>query len=143
MIFQQVLNEESGCLSYLIGSSEAGRALIVDPGRDRVHEYLRLAAKKGLTISHIVETHTHADHISGNRDLAELTRAPILVHRAAGVAFEHSEASDGDELRIGSVRVQIAHSAGPTSDSICLLATDLPRGYIPGCVLSRDMLLVG
>src|SRR5213592_2291545 len=143
MIFQQVLNEESGCLSYLIGCSEAGRALIVDPGRDRVHEYLRLAAKKGLTISHIVETHTHADHISGNRDLAELTRAPILVHRAAGVAFEHSEVSDGDELRIGSVRVQIAHTPGHTSDSICLLVTDLSRGDIPWFVLTGDMLFVG
>ena len=143
MIFQQVLNEESGCLSYLIGCSEAGRALIVDPGRDRVHEYLRLAAKKGLTISHIVETHTHADHISGNRDLAELTRAPILVHRAAGVAFEHSEVSDGDELRIGSVRVQIAHTPGHTADSICLLVTDLSRGDIPWFVLTGDMLFVG
>jgi len=61
MIFQQILNEESGCLSYLIGCGEAGRALVVDPGRDRVPEYLRLAAKKGLTISHILETHTHAD----------------------------------------------------------------------------------
>jgi glyoxylase-like metal-dependent hydrolase (beta-lactamase superfamily II) len=71
MIFQQIVNEESGCLSYLIGCSEAGKALVVDPGRDRVPEYLRLAAKKGLTISHILETHTHADHISGNRDLAE------------------------------------------------------------------------
>src|SRR5213593_3745444 len=143
MIFQQILNEESGCLSYLIGCSEAGRALIVDPGRDRVHEYLRLAAKKGLTISHIVETHTHADHISGNRDLAELTRAPILVHRAAGVAFEHSEVSDGDELRIGSVRVQIAHTPGHTADSICLLVTDLSRGDIPWFVLTGDMLFVG
>src|SRR5882672_1074143 len=143
MIFQQILNEESGCLSYLIGCSEAGRALIVDPGRDRVHEYLRLAAKKGLTISHIVETHSHADHISGNRDLAELTRAPILVHRAAGVAFEHGEVSDGDELTIGSVRVQIAHTPGHTPDSICLLITDLSRGDVPWFVLTGDLLFVG
>src|SRR2546422_3175989 len=143
MIFQQILNEESGCLSYLIGCGEAGRALIVDPGRDRVHEYLRLAAKKGLTISHILETHTHADHISGNRDLAELTRAPILVHRAAGVAFEHSEVSDGDELSIGSVRLQIAHTPGHTPDSICLLVTDLSRGDVPWFVLTGDTLFVG
>src|SRR6266478_1866607 len=105
MIFQQILNEESGCLSYLIGCGEAGRALVVDPGRDRVPEYLRFAAKKGLTISHILETHTHADHISGNRDLAEAVRAPILVHRAAGVAFDHQDVSDG-------VEVYPAHGAG-------------------------------
>src|SRR4029453_15266449 len=101
MIFQQILNEESGCLSYLIGCSEAGRALVVDPGRDRVPEYLRLAAKKGLTISHILETHTHADHISGNRDLADAVRAPILVHRASGVVFEHEEVQDGEGMGIG------------------------------------------
>src|SRR5258705_41810 len=91
MIFQQILNEESGCLSYLIGCGEAGRALVVDPGRDRVPEYLRLAAKKGLTISHILETHTHADLISGNRDLAEAVPAPVPVHRASGVVFQHEE----------------------------------------------------
>src|SRR5258705_8291969 len=143
MIFQQILNEESGCLSYLIGRGEAGKALVVDPGRDRVPEYLRLAAKKGLTISHILETHTHADHISGGRDLAEAVRAPILVHRSAGVAFEHQEVSDGDELRIGSVRFKIAHTPGHTPDSICLMVSDLSRGEAPWFVLTGDILFVG
>ena len=143
MIFQQILNEESGCLSYLIGCGEAGKALVVDPGRDRVPEYLRLAAKKGLTISHILETHTHADHISGNRDLAEAVRAPIMVHRAAGVAFEHQDVSDGDELRIGNVRFKIAHTPGHTPDSICVLVSDLSRGEAPWFVLTGDMLFVG
>src|SRR5438552_1975996 len=143
MIFQQILNEESGCLSYLIGCGEAGRALVVDPGRDRVPEYLRFAAKKGLTISHILETHTHADHISGNRDLAEAVRAPILVHRAAGVAFEHEELTDGDEIRIGTVRFKVAHTPGHTPDSICLLVTDLSRGEAPWFVLTGDTLFVG
>src|SRR6266571_4541490 len=143
MIFQQILNEESGCLSYLIGCGEAGRALVVDPGRDRVPEYLRLAAKKGLTISHILETHTHADHISGNRDLAEAVRAPILVHRASGVVFEHEEVQDGDEIVIGTVRFKVAHTPGHTPDSICLLVTDLSRGDAPWFVLTGDMLFVG
>ncbi|PYN55905.1 MAG: MBL fold metallo-hydrolase [Candidatus Rokuibacteriota bacterium] len=143
MIFQQILNEESGCLSYLIGCGQAGRAVIVDPGRDRVPEYLRLARKKGLTISHIVETHTHADHISGNRDLAEAARAPILVHRAAAVAFAHEAVSDGDEIRIGNVRLTVAHTPGHTPDSICLLVTDLSRGEAPWFVLTGDTLFVG
>ncbi len=69
MIFQQLLNEESGCLSYVIGCAEAGRAVIVDPGRDRVQDYLRLARKKGLAITDVVETHTHADHIFGLDDV--------------------------------------------------------------------------
>jgi len=143
MIFQQILNEESGCLSYLIGCGDAGKALVVDPGRDRVPEYLRLAAKKGLTISHILETHTHADHISGNRDLAEAVRAPILVHRNAGVAFEHQGVGDGDELRIGNVRFKIAHTPGHTPDSICVMVSDLSRGEAPWFVLTGDMLFVG
>src|SRR5262249_8684434 len=131
MIFQQILNEESGCLSYLIGCSEAGKALVVDPGRDRVPEYLRLAAKKGLTISHILETHTHADHISGNRDLAEAVRAPILVHPTSGVVLQHEEGQDAAGLGIGTVRFKVAHTPGHTPDSICLLVTDLSRGDLP------------
>ena len=143
MIFQQIVNEDSGCLSYLIGCAQAGRAVVVDPGRDRVPEYLRLAGKKGLTISHIVETHTHADHISGNRDLAAVTRAPIMIHRAAGSAFEHEAVRDGDEIRVGNVRLTVAHTPGHTPDSICLLVTDLSRGEAPWFVLSGDTLFVG
>ncbi|MGH7275798.1 MAG: MBL fold metallo-hydrolase, partial [Candidatus Rokuibacteriota bacterium] len=143
MIFHQILTEESGCLSYLIGCGQAGRAVVVDPGRDRVHEYLRLARKKGLTISHIVETHTHADHISGNRDLAQAASAPILVHRSAGVAFEHEDVEDGSEIRIGNVRLTVAHTPGHTPDSICLLVTDLSRGEAPWFVLTGDILFVG
>ena len=143
MIFQQLLNEESGCLSYLIGCGDAGEAVVVDPGRDRVSEYVRLARKKGLRITRIVETHTHADHISGNRDLAALTRAPIMVHHAAGVAFEHLALRDGDDIEIGKVRLKVLHTPGHTPDSICLLVTDGARGHEPWFVLTGDTLFVG
>src|SRR5207249_1102860 len=126
MIFQQIVNEESGCLSYLIGCGQAGRAIVVDPGRDRVHEYLRLARRRGLKITHVVETHTHADHISGNRDLAAATSAAIFVHAAAGLAFDHERLSDGARAAAAtyetltrvllplddSVEVYPAHGAG-------------------------------
>src|SRR5574337_73446 len=105
MIFQQIVNEEAGCLSYLIGCAEAGQAVIVDPGRDRVDEYIARARKKGLEISYIVETHLHADHVSGNRELAEKTRAPVLIHRAAQAAFDHTGLLDGDEIRVGTIRL--------------------------------------
>src|SRR5205809_7370548 len=127
MIFQQILNEESGCLSYLVGCGQAGRAVIVDPGRDRVHEYLRLARRRGLTITHVVETHTHADHISGGRDLAAATQATIFAHHTAGFAFDHERLQDGGELRVGNLRLKVAHTPGHTPDSICLLVTDLER----------------
>jgi hydroxyacylglutathione hydrolase len=143
MIFQQVVNEESGCLSYVIGCAEAGQAIVVDPGRDRVHEYLRFARKKGLRIAHVLETHTHADHISGNRDLAAATRATIHVHASAGVAFEHEEVRDGDTLRLGQVELRIAHTPGHTPDSIAVLVTDHSRGPEPWFVLTGDLLFVG
>ena len=143
MIFQQVVNEDSGCLSYLIGCGEAGQAIVVDPGRDRVNEYLRLAHKKGLQIAHIVETHTHADHISGNRDLAAAARAPIHVHAAAGVAFDHEELRDGSRVRVGNVEVRVAHTPGHTPDSICLFVTDHARSAEPWFVLTGDLLFVG
>ena len=143
MIFQQLLNEESGCLSYLIGCAEAGRAVVVDPGRDRVHEYLRIARKKGLTITDVVETHTHADHISGNRDLAGATGATIRIHHAAAAAFEHAPLSDGDVVRLGTVELKVCHAPGHTPDSICVLVTDHMRGGEPWFVLTGDTLFVG
>jgi glyoxylase-like metal-dependent hydrolase (beta-lactamase superfamily II)/rhodanese-related sulfurtransferase len=143
MIFQQLLNEESGCLSYLIGCAQAGRAVVVDPGRDRVHDYLRIARKKGLTITDIVETHTHADHISGNRDLAAATKAAIHLHRAAGAVFPHETLADGDALRLGNVELKVAHAPGHTPDSICLLVTDHARGGEPWFALTGDTLFVG
>jgi hydroxyacylglutathione hydrolase len=143
MIFQQILNEESGCLSYLIGCGQAGRAIIVDPGRDRVHEYLRLARRRGLTITHVVETHTHADHISGGRDLAAATQATIFAHHTAGFAFDHERLQDGGELRVGHLRLKVAHTPGHTPDSICLLVTDLERAEAPWFVLTGDTLFVG
>ena len=143
MIFQQIVNEDSGCLSYLIGCGEAGQAIVVDPGRDRVNEYLRLARKKGLRIAHIVETHTHADHISGNRDLAAATHASIMMHRAAGAVFEHDAIEDGRTIQIGTVELKILHTPGHTPDSISVLVTDRSRGDIPWFVLTGDTLFVG
>ncbi|MBI4241580.1 MAG: MBL fold metallo-hydrolase [Candidatus Rokubacteria bacterium] len=143
MIFQQFLNEDAGCLSYLIGCGQAGEAVVVDPGRDRVDDYVRLARKKGLRITQIIETHTHADHISGNRDLASLTRAPIILHHASKAVFDHLSIRDGDEIDIGNVRLKVLHTPGHTPDSICLLVIDRSRGIDPWFVLTGDTLFVG
>ena len=143
MIFQQIVNEEAGCLSYLIGCGEAGEAVIVDPGRDRVDEYIARARKKSLGISGIVETHLHADHVSGNRELAAKTRAPILLHHSVQAAFDHTALRDGDEIRIGNVLLKTFHTPGHTPDSVSLLVTDLTRSQAPWFVLSGDTLFVG
>src|SRR5712692_4495063 len=143
MIFQQFQNEDAGSLSYLIGCGQASAAVIVDPARDRVDEYLRIARKKGLRITHILETHSHADHISGNRDLAELTRAPILLHLASRAVFDHGTVQDGDEIRVGTVGLKVLHTPGHTPDSICVLVTDHTRGEEPWFILTGDTIFIG
>ena len=143
MIFQQILNEEAGCLSYLIGCTQAGHAVIVDPARDRVEDYVALARRKGLQVSDIVETHVHADHVSGNQALAAKTGARIHIHPAANAAFAHDPAEHGREIRIGNVALQVIHTPGHTPDSIALLVTDLSRGTEPWFVLTGDTLFVG
>jgi hydroxyacylglutathione hydrolase len=143
VIFQQLLNEEAGCLSYLIGCSQAGQAFIVDPARDRVDDYVALARRKGLTISGIVETHVHADHVSGNQALAAKTGARIHIHPSANAAFAHEPVEHGRQLRVGNVALEVIHTPGHTPDSISLLVTDLSRGTEPWFVLTGDTMFVG
>jgi glyoxylase-like metal-dependent hydrolase (beta-lactamase superfamily II)/rhodanese-related sulfurtransferase len=143
MIFQQLLNEETGCLSYLIGCSRAGQAVVVDPGRDRVDEYLSLARRKGVAVTHILETHVHADHVSGNQALAGKCGAAIYLHAAASAAFPHSPVQDGDDLRLGTISLRVLHTPGHTPDSICVLVTDRSRGDDPWFVLTGDTLFIG
>ena len=115
MIFQQILNEESGCLSYLIGCAQAGQAVIVDPARDRVDDYVALARRKGLTVTDILETHVHADHVSGNQALAAKTGARIHIHPAADAAFPTTRSSTA------------RRSASATSRSRCCTCPATPR----------------
>jgi glyoxylase-like metal-dependent hydrolase (beta-lactamase superfamily II)/rhodanese-related sulfurtransferase len=143
MIFQQLLNEETGCLSYLIGCGQAGQAVVVDPGRDRIDEYLTLARRKGLTITRVVDTHIHADHVSGNQALAAKCGAQVHVHPAAEAAFAHTPVVDGDEVGVGSVSLRVLHTPGHTPDSVCLLVTDRSRGEEPWFVLTGDCLFIG
>jgi len=143
MIFQQMLNEETGCLSYVIGCGRAGEAVVIDPGRDRVDEYLAVSRKKGLAVTHIVETHLHADHVSGNQALSTKSGARIHIHPAAQAAFAHAPIEHGDELRVGSIALKVIHTPGHTPDSICLLVTDTSRGDEPWFVLTGDTLFIG
>jgi glyoxylase-like metal-dependent hydrolase (beta-lactamase superfamily II)/rhodanese-related sulfurtransferase len=143
MIFQQFVNEDAGCLSYLIGCSVAGAGIVIDPARDRVDDYVRLARKKGFKVTHILETHTHTDHISGGRDLAALTRAPILLHRDSRAVYEHGVVGDGDEIRLGKIGLKILHTPGHTPDSVCVLVTDHERAEEPWFILTGDTLFIG
>jgi hydroxyacylglutathione hydrolase len=131
-----------GCLahaSYLIGS--AGEAAVVDPQRD-VDQYIDEAAAQNLKIKYIIETHLHADFISGHRELSSRTGAQIVFGRQAEAAFPHLAAKDGDELRIGQVTLRIMETPGHTPESICVLVSDA-GSEVTAKVLTGDTLFIG
>src|SRR5207237_431036 len=116
-----------GCLahaSYLIGSD--GEAAVVDPQRD-VDQYVEEAAAQNLKIKYIIETHLHADFVSGHRELADKTGAEIVFGKEAGATFPHRAVKDGDDLTIGNVTLRIMETPGHTPESICVLASETER----------------
>jgi glyoxylase-like metal-dependent hydrolase (beta-lactamase superfamily II) len=132
-----------GCLaqaSYMIGSD--GEAAVVDPRRD-VDEYLDEAKAQGLAIKYVVETHLHADFVSGHRELAERTGATIVIGARAGAAFAHRGVRDGDELRIGAVVLRFLETPGHTPESVSVLVADGEAGSEPKLVLTGDTLFIG
>jgi hydroxyacylglutathione hydrolase len=132
-----------GCLaqaSYLIGSE--GEAAIVDPRRD-VDVYIEAAKARGLTIRHVIETHLHADFVSGHRELASRTGARIYFGEKAGAAFPHVPVKDGDEIRMGRVALRFLETPGHTPESVSILVTDRAKSEIPEAVLTGDTLFIG
>ena len=142
MYLEQFFIDGLGCASYLVGCEGAGVAAVVDPDRD-VRKYLTAAAARGLTITHIIETHLHADHVSGNVELQARTGADIYVHEGAGAEFEHNPLREGDAIELGNVRLTVRHTPGHTPESITLLVTDLTRAREPWMALTGDTLFVG
>ena len=132
-----------GCLahaSYLFGSE--GEAVVIDPQRD-VDIYLEAAQKQGLTIRHILETHLHADFVSGHKELAARTGAKIYIGRAAGATFPHVAVSDGFALRVGRVHMKVLETPGHTPESCCFLVTDEEKMDAPWAVFTGDTLFIG
>ena len=127
MVFRQVTHDDLGCASYLIGDEHAGVAAVVDPKLD-IDEYLRLARYVGVSIEHILETHNHADHVSGHGRLAAATGARIHVHRIAEAGYEHEPFEDGWELELGRVRVRALHTPGHRPEHTAFALIDTGRG---------------
>jgi len=142
MFFKQFVVDGMGCLSYLIGCPEGRVACVVDPKRD-VQDYIEVARKHGMRITHVFETHIHADHVSGNLELRERTGAEILFMEGTPVEFPHREVREGERIRLGKVELRFLKTPGHTPHLMSILVTDLARDPEPWFVLTGDSLFVG
>ena len=142
MFTQQFFVEGLGCASYLVGCEAKGIAAVIDPDRD-VQKYLETAQGRGLKITHIIETHLHADHVSGNSELAAHTGAEIYLHENSGAEFSHKVLKHNDVIELGNIRLHVLHTPGHTPESITLLVADTTRAEEPWLALTGDTLFVG
>jgi len=133
MIFEQLA--AGGCQSYLVGCEETCAAVLIDPEISLIDRYLALAARDGLRIHYIVDTHTHADHFSATLQLAKKLSVPVVMYRTSPAPFVDLRLDDGEMLVIGRMRLQVMHTPGHTKDSMCLIVQDR--------VFTGDTLLIG
>lgn len=146
MFFQQIYDKSLAQASYLIGCQKAGIAAVIDPKRD-VDTYLQIAAENKLKITHVLETHIHADFLAGSRELAALTGAELYLSDEGGpdwsYAFPHHGLKDGDQIKLGNLRFDVLHTPGHTPESISFLLTDLPASDAPVMFFTGDFVFVG
>jgi len=143
VIFRSFHYFDTGCAAYVFGCGSVGLGAVVDPQERDVESYATFARAKGLRITHVIDTHVHADHRSGGRLLAERVGASYALHRSAPVKFPFRPLEDGQEIELGNTRVRVLHTPGHTPESVCLVVTDLRRGPEPWFVLTGDTLFVG
>jgi glyoxylase-like metal-dependent hydrolase (beta-lactamase superfamily II)/rhodanese-related sulfurtransferase len=133
MLFEPIV--AGGCRSYLIGCAETCAAAVIDPEVSQTDRYLALAAKHGLRIRYVIDTHTHADHFSASQQLARELKAQVVMHRASPAPQIDMRVDDGDMIVVGKLRLQVLHTPGHTADSMCLAVEDR--------VFTGDTLLIG
>ena len=146
MFFKHIYDKSLAQGSYLIGCQATGEAVVVDAKRD-VDTYIELAKQNNLRITHITETHIHADFLSGSRELAELTGATLYLSDEGGedwqYQFEHVGLRNGDVIKVGNLTLEVLHTPGHTPESISFLLTDHPATEEPVMVLTGDFVFVG
>jgi glyoxylase-like metal-dependent hydrolase (beta-lactamase superfamily II)/rhodanese-related sulfurtransferase len=133
MLFEQIAT--GGCRSYLVGCTDTCAAAVIDPEASQVDRYVALAARDGLRVRYVIDTHTHADHFSGSRLLADRLGVPIVMHRATAAPRVDMRVDGGDMLLVGKLRMSVLHTPGHTGDSISLAVGDR--------VFTGDTLLIG
>jgi hydroxyacylglutathione hydrolase len=139
---RQIYNEPTSCASYVLGCPTAGICAVIDPKED-VSEYIRLGREKDTKITHVIETHIHADHISGARKLSKLTGAKLYLHKSADVKFDYEPLKDNQVLHLGNAKIKIIFTPGHTPESISLLYIDKTRSSTPWAALTGDTLFIG
>jgi glyoxylase-like metal-dependent hydrolase (beta-lactamase superfamily II)/rhodanese-related sulfurtransferase len=133
MIFEAIAT--GGCRSYLVGCGDTCAAAVIDPEISQIDRYTALAARSGVRIRYVIDTHTHADHFTATRQLARQLGVPVVMHRASPAPFVDLRVDDGEMVAIGRLRLQVLHTPGHTQDSMCLIAEDR--------VFTGDTLLIG
>jgi hydroxyacylglutathione hydrolase len=140
-LFRQIIHEDLGCGSYVVGDTSAGVAAVVDPQWD-IGPYLRLSRLHGVRIEHVLETHNHADHVSGHGRLAHATGATIHIHELAEVEYPHDAIVEGWKLRLGAVEVEALHTPGHRPEHTSFAVRDRASGRL-WAVLTGDSLFIG
>jgi glyoxylase-like metal-dependent hydrolase (beta-lactamase superfamily II)/rhodanese-related sulfurtransferase len=139
MFFRQVLHADLGCASYVI--ADGGEAAVVDPRWD-IGVYLDLALERDARVTRVIETHNHADHLSGRERLVQATGATSHVHRLARATYPHEGFQDGDEIRVGEVVLRVLHTPGHRPEHSAIVVIDSAQSPLPFAVLTGDSLFV-
>src|SRR6266498_4699981 len=142
MYFKQFLHDETGCASYFLASRQSREAAVIDP-QLAIAPYLELAKERDYRLTDVIDTHLHADHVAGNRKLAQATGARLWLHESADVKFAFNPLKDKQELHLGQLIFKVVHTPGHRPESVCLLVTNPPRSPEPSIILSGDTLFVG
>lgn len=142
MIFKPYYDFATGCAAYLLGCGGLGKCAVVDAREEDIAAYVAFAASKGMQITHVFDTHVHADHRSGGPALARAVGASYCLHASADVDLAFEPLADGQEIDLGNTRVTVLHTPGHTPESISLLVADRRRGSDPWFVLTGDTLFV-
>lgn len=146
MYFQHVYDKSLAQASYFIGCQKAGVAMVIDPKRD-VDTYLEIAQQNNMKITHVAETHIHADFLSGSRELAALTGAQLYLSDEGGsewqYQFPHVGLRDGNVINVGNLKFEVIHTPGHTPESISFLLTDTPASDEPVMLFTGDFVFVG
>jgi hydroxyacylglutathione hydrolase len=143
MIFRPYYYDDLGCAAYVFGCATLGKGAVVDARADDIDAYVEFANAKGLRLTHVIDTHVHADHRSGGRELARRIDAQYCIYEGADVTYPFTALHDGDEIDLGNTKIRVLHTPGHSPESVCLLVTDLKRGPEPWFVLTGDTLFVG